>query len=132
MSTTIESEELLRNVSGEMEELEQLESETHRGDTSHRGELLDLTLSSSIISLPELAELCQNNSGTIANELNLTNVSQYSFGGGHNGIERIVGNRKSCNKIKNYVQRQNLIKIHCNAPVQVWGGEAPTVADYRL
>ena len=82
---------------GEMVEQGQLALEAHRDDISQHGEPMDASLSSTILSLPELAEFCRDDPGDSAALFNLTNVSLINTTeklDEGSKINVIVGNRK--------------------------------------
>ena len=117
---TYESEEMLRADLGEVTELGQIGLGTCQGEITHQDGLPNNTLSSSVVSLPELAQYFQNDSGEIANYcnlFNLTNISRASNYEGNNDIGTMIGNRKKKKKIETFVRHENLINIKCNDPV---------------
>ena len=89
----------------------------HHGDASRDAALLGTTLSSEILSLPDLAERYWDDPGASATLFNLTNVSSI-YDDNKNYISTIVGNRKFKKNDKMYARQNNLIKVKCSKPIK--------------
>ena len=97
----------------------------HHGDASRDAGLMGTTLSSEILSLPDLAERYWDDPGASATLFNLTNVSSI-YDDNKNYISTIVGNRKFKKNDKMYARQNNLIKVKCSKPIKF--SQMPTFA----